>query len=210
VFSLDQAIAEWRREMAAAGIKTSAVLDELESHLREDVEQHVRAGSNGPEAFEVAVRRLGQARSLKAEFEMAGEVAGQGVKFWLRVITFVFGFCYLAVSAYGLLRHDMAIGERVLGFSALAASVLLSLGSYSLSLRFLGTADPRTKKAFTLGGAVLMVSWLMYFVFIILPRCEFEIAGLVIALLWAIAPGAVVVGIGLALEDGARKGFAAR
>jgi hypothetical protein len=33
--NLDPGIAEWRREMAAAGIKSAEVLDELESHLHE-------------------------------------------------------------------------------------------------------------------------------------------------------------------------------
>ena len=39
MFNLDQSITEWRRQMLAAGIKTPALLDELESHLRDDVRQ---------------------------------------------------------------------------------------------------------------------------------------------------------------------------
>jgi len=37
MFDLDQAISEWRRQMAAGGIKLPDALDELESHLREEV-----------------------------------------------------------------------------------------------------------------------------------------------------------------------------
>jgi ferritin-like metal-binding protein YciE len=42
MFDPEQTIAEWRRQMAAGGIKTPEVLNELESHLREDVEQQER------------------------------------------------------------------------------------------------------------------------------------------------------------------------
>jgi len=60
MFDLNQAITEWRKKMAAGGIKTPAVLDELESHLREDVERQVRAGVNGEQAVEMAVSRMGK------------------------------------------------------------------------------------------------------------------------------------------------------
>ncbi|HEX4265160.1 MAG TPA: hypothetical protein VH597_12540 [Verrucomicrobiae bacterium] len=50
VFNLDPAITEWRRKMAAGGIKSPAVVDELESHLHEDVEQQMRAGTSARES----------------------------------------------------------------------------------------------------------------------------------------------------------------
>jgi hypothetical protein len=52
-----------------------------------------------------------------------------------------------------------------------------------------------------LGGTVLWISWMLCFFFVILPRCELEMAGLVVALLWAFTPGAVVGGAALALEE---------
>jgi hypothetical protein len=55
---IELSIAEWRRQMLAAGIKTPALLDELESHLREDVKCEMKAGSNEREAFDRAVARL--------------------------------------------------------------------------------------------------------------------------------------------------------
>jgi hypothetical protein len=42
--NLDQRIAEWRQRMDTGGIKSPAVLDELESHLRDEVEQQMRSG----------------------------------------------------------------------------------------------------------------------------------------------------------------------
>src|SRR5687768_13036549 len=69
MFNLDQAIAEWRRQMAVAGVKDPETLDELESHLRDDVERQLRSGLSERQAFEEAVRRIGQAAALKGEFE---------------------------------------------------------------------------------------------------------------------------------------------
>jgi hypothetical protein len=72
MFNLDQAIAEWRRQMAAGGVHTREVLKELENHLREDIDEHVRSGWDEQPAFEAAVQRLGNAEVLKSEF---GKVA---------------------------------------------------------------------------------------------------------------------------------------
>lgn len=72
MFNLDQAIADWRRQMLAAGIKTPVPLDELESHLRDDVEQQVFSGSSAPQAFEIAVQRIGHAAVLECEFDKIG------------------------------------------------------------------------------------------------------------------------------------------
>jgi len=76
MFDLDQAIAEWRRQMLSAGIKSPVPLEELEIHLREDVEQGMRSGLTAQAAFETAVQRMGQADGLKAEFKKAGKTNG--------------------------------------------------------------------------------------------------------------------------------------
>jgi hypothetical protein len=69
MFDLDQAMAEWRRQMLAGGIETPVPLEELESHLCEDVAQQIRSGASPEQAFSVAVERIGGAGELKREFE---------------------------------------------------------------------------------------------------------------------------------------------
>jgi hypothetical protein len=68
MFNLELAIAEWRQQMLAVGIKTPGALDELESHLRDDVEQRMRLGAGAQEAFEIAVRQIGRPGALRKEF----------------------------------------------------------------------------------------------------------------------------------------------
>src|SRR5580692_5055891 len=72
MFDLEQSIAEWRRQMAAGGIKESVVLDELESHLRDEFERQIKSSSSPQESFEIAVRRIGQPGVLQTEFAIAG------------------------------------------------------------------------------------------------------------------------------------------
>src|SRR5215212_8858498 len=69
MFNLDEAIAEWRQQMVVGGISSAQVLDELESHLRDDAEKQEHAGATTQQAFEIAVQRLGQAAALECEFE---------------------------------------------------------------------------------------------------------------------------------------------
>src|SRR5438067_13169814 len=74
MFNLDEAIADWRRQMAAGGVKNPEILDELESHLREDVEEQMGAGSNTQQAFERAVQGIGQVATLECEFGKVGGI----------------------------------------------------------------------------------------------------------------------------------------
>jgi len=79
MFSLETAIAEWRHHLSAHGVGSSQVLDELESHLREDTEAHLGSGETVQRAFERAVQRIGQAADLECEFEKidARDLPGQ-------------------------------------------------------------------------------------------------------------------------------------
>lgn len=72
MFNLEQAISDWRREMLEAGVKSPEIVDELESHLREDVARRMETGTNVAEAFEEAVQGMGHGSLLKQEFAKLG------------------------------------------------------------------------------------------------------------------------------------------
>jgi hypothetical protein len=71
MFHLESSISEWRQQMLVAGISPSE-LDELESHLREEIEQQMKSGMDRQAAFESAVQKIGRSRQLTAEFKRAG------------------------------------------------------------------------------------------------------------------------------------------
>lgn len=72
MFDLEKALMEWRQRMITAGVKSPETLNELEIHLRDDVEQQIRSGSKAQPAFELAVQRMGQVQTLNAEFRKLG------------------------------------------------------------------------------------------------------------------------------------------
>lgn len=68
MFELERAISDWRREMCSRGVKNPEILDELESHLRDDFEQEGRSNSDVECAFDSARTRLGPNDVLQMEF----------------------------------------------------------------------------------------------------------------------------------------------
>ena len=69
MFDLEQSITEWRKQMLAAGIKTPVPLEELESHLREEIERQTKSGLSETEAFKTAEQKIGQAHVVQHEFK---------------------------------------------------------------------------------------------------------------------------------------------
>lgn len=69
MFDLEKSIADWRGQMLAAGIKFPAPLEELESHLREEIERQRQSGLSKQKAFEISVRQIGEPQPLKSEFK---------------------------------------------------------------------------------------------------------------------------------------------
>src|SRR6185437_8291777 len=116
MFNLERSIAEWRREMISAGIKSRDVLDELESHVREDVEQRMRAGATVDRAFREAVQRVGAAENLNREFAKVRRdprLSHRAMRaLCLVVATFVF-----VVETWTLLMYDISVRGRIFGVS---------------------------------------------------------------------------------------------
>jgi hypothetical protein len=60
MFNLEQSITEWRRQMIGGQIKSATTLDELESHLRENVRALLLTGKSENEAFQIATTPIGK------------------------------------------------------------------------------------------------------------------------------------------------------
>jgi len=73
MFDLEQSISKWGQEMRAAGITRPEILNELEGHLREEIQRLTSSGMAETKAFHNAVRELGNGKLLKQEFKKAGQ-----------------------------------------------------------------------------------------------------------------------------------------
>jgi len=115
MFNLDQSIAEWRRQVIAAGIKTPAPMEELESHLRDDIEQQMQAGLSQQQAFAIAVQRIGQIDALKVEFAKFNQrktMYNHNRMYSTALAILVF---YLAICTVGLINcQRMGLADAVL------------------------------------------------------------------------------------------------
>ena len=209
MFNLDQAIAEWRRQMLTAGIKTPTPLDELESHLRDDVERQRDSGSSAEAAFEIAVQRIGQGNALKDEFEKVGGTKDEQTQKFMRIYCVVFPILYALMCAYGLLNIEMNLTERLLGFIAVAFVVLPTWSTPYLHKLLPVIRNRRVRMAIQITG---ILSWLVcgvLFMNVVLPRLSLTMSQVVVTVLWLMMPVAMISGIAYGLGDAARRQTAA-
>jgi hypothetical protein len=133
MFDLERAIHAWRRQMAAAGVHPAEVLDELESHLRDDVAEQVRSGADAGQAFAAAVRRLGPAGALREEFTKGDRASlRRPRRRFLRGVCFISAAGVFVINTWTLLEYDLGAAERLAG---LCAVVFVAL--YVASVPFL-------------------------------------------------------------------------
>src|SRR5262249_16628667 len=151
-------------QMTAGGIKTSTVLDELESHLREDVERQMKSGATAEQAFQEAVERIGQSSLLKAEFAKLGgfREARQGKLIGIALCVLDAAFSLMWAPRF-LTIHEMAIGQRILGLGAFAVT-FLSVLSWRFSYKYLPVIRNRPfRMAAGVTCSLVGVFWLYLF-----------------------------------------------
>jgi len=68
MFDLEKQIQQWRQTLAGALGGQAEVIEELETHLREEVQRLVRSGQAPERAWETALGRLGSPQQLAGEF----------------------------------------------------------------------------------------------------------------------------------------------
>ena len=164
MFDLKKSIAAWRRQMLAAGIKIPVPLEELESHLREDIERQMRSGVAAQSAFELAVQQIGHAGPLKNEFEKASASGRRLSPQFLGIYCYVTASFMLLVNLGKLAMNEMNLIEP-------AAGVLLALYVGSLPRWHGVLANPRSRwvQAAMRIGVFFVFTWPVWAVFGLLP-----------------------------------------
>jgi hypothetical protein len=150
MFDLDQAILQWRRQLSASGLASAEILDELESHLREEIERQLAAGLTAEEAFHLSVARLGEPSLLRREFTRARKrgsfsQARAGLKLALTGLLAI----ALIMAALPLLGIHLSLAEQGQGIA------LLTLLFLCVWLWKFGRVDPTAPinlKCFTVGA----------------------------------------------------------
>ena len=211
MFNLEQAIADWRQQMLAAGIKTPVPLEELEIHLREEIERQTEAGLSEMEAFKASVQKIGAAQAVQNEFRKVEAVKEDRQWQLVQIMLVAFtGLVPILCSSAGFSKHgvywEMTPGQLI---AALAAVTSLPLLAWSgrLSYRlFPVIPTKRTRDAINLACALPMALWWMAFLRLILPHYDFTVGQLFVTLLWTLFPPmGVCIGLIWGMETAARK-----
>jgi hypothetical protein len=211
MFDLEKAIEEWQRQMRAAGIRTPAPLDELESHLREDVATQMTAGCEASQAFQRAVSSLGAPAALQAEFASA-RLPREHRDRTLRLCCLAAGAlvyaCPLLLNASRILgQMDSADGRLAMAAFALT---LLSLFAGFPACRFLPViAEPRTRTRIQALSFIPILVWFVVLTFGMVPRLECGVGHLSMLTLWAFSPLGVYAGVVFGLDEAARRSVSA-
>jgi hypothetical protein len=203
MFNLEHAISEWRRQMTAGGIKTAPVLDELESHLREDVDRQIRSGIDAEKAFAAAVKKIGPAGALKKEFRKNG-FAPVLEKLMLAMAVLVAAFGVFLMTATMVLCYETSI-ERATGFAALG-SILLVIFGWSRVVPFFPVISNKRKRL-TIGLACMAAGWgiCVLFVHVFVHRFERPDHMVPVIAFFGILPIAIGFVAAQAIERAGRK-----
>lgn len=212
MFNTEKAISEWRQQMLHGGIKTPVPMDELENHLREEIERQVKSGANEESAFESAAQKIGAAEPLKSEFEKASKDLRKAkeARVMQMVSLAVTGFFAIYIGTFLALKKaafsDISTSQQISGFTALALMMLFGFAGLHGHRFFPAIERKKVREIICASTGAALVIWWTVFFWVILPRFEYTLAQLTLATVWSFAmPFGIMFGLCSSIENAARK-----
>lgn len=207
MFDLEQSITEWRKQMLAAGIKSPVPLEELESHLREEIGQQIKSGRNEAEAFNSAVQKIGQAQMVQSEFSKVEESRKvRNAKVVEIVILAATSLYALIMGSFFLFKirgySELTSGQQMSALAACATFALLVWGGRLSHRRFPAIHARQIRDAIYIFSGLLITLWALVCFKIVLPHHDFAIPQLLVAILWGLL---LPMGAGIGFELGNRR-----
>jgi len=175
--NLDERIGAWRESLRKASAASPETLDELEQHLREDVEELVRSGMPEATAFHRAVKQLGDASTIAAEFQKLHQAVWWPIKVVTGVgVTVALALAIIMVSRLGSGRWNLLLAAHVftvvLGY--LATFLVGALGICFVAHRSL--SELSSSRAHSLTRASYVLGWV---------AASLTAIGVLLGMLWA-------------------------
>jgi len=197
--------------MLVAGIKSPVPLEELETHLREEIGQQMKSGRSEAEAFEMAVQEIGTARLLQNEFKKTdkAEYERKEERMLRLVITFMSLFALSLVAALLFRAGNMSQCSSSQQISCLVAVAIFSLPVWCVPLTwriFPVIRAKRARDAIGVSGGALLALWMIVLCRAIMPHFDFTMGELMVVVFWAmIAPIGLLAGVTFGIETAARE-----
>jgi hypothetical protein len=189
MFDLERAIRKWRGQVAAGGI-TPPTLDELESHLREEVDQQVGSGADAQQAFETAIQRMGAPRELRREFAKL-ENARQNPRRFLRRAYVVSAVLVVLIQVGTMAALDWRPWERaaLAGASGLVAAYLAVMPFLP---RWLSAAGLRRALVFIKVVTNVAALWPIVAILAVHKGLHLEIGDVPVMIIWSLYAGILI------------------
>ena len=210
MFNLEKSIAGWRRQLLANGLRTPATLDELEIHLREDIEGQMKLGVSAEAAFYSAAGQLGPADKMQREFAKVGGFVTIGN--WTLPEYFLAAFTVLLPLLMGsiIVCRASVVGlsgtQQILSLAALVAFSGLAWAGRLGHSAFPAVTNRYRRIAIGASATLLVAAWWFLFLRVVLPRYDFTVAQFFTAFTCAwFPPGGAWVGLYWGMETAARK-----
>ena len=201
MLSLDQAIADWRQKLNHTGVKAPAVLDELESHLRDEIEAQTQLGLPERQAFEVAVKRIGPIKTLGREFTGEQRLVNAALIGSMGLYSLVAGVPVLfKLGSFS----EISSAQQLSGLGAVVITTVAALGGRALGRRLLAGSTLYLRIGVCSFGVILVLTWLALFYQHIMTRVQWDVSQLVVVLLWALSPWGVVCGFSVGMVEASK------
>ncbi len=142
MFDLNQEIAKWRNNLAQSETLCKSDIDELESHLREEIEGLKESKLSVEEAFLVATHRLGSPASLAREFakiNWGGALRHRLSWMITGILTYLLATHFAAAVSKDcilLAANSGMTGYRSLGFIGFGSKILTLITTFFLGYFF--------------------------------------------------------------------------
>jgi len=208
MFNLETSITEWRRQMLAAGIKTPVPLDELENHLREEIERQMRSGADDERAFEAAAQKIGSASALKSEFKKVDAARKERTLGMEKNLVFVAANLTALTICGSLLSkpRGLTFGQQMSCLAAITTFTLL-LWAGRLGYRLFPVISAKRTRILIAGLAFASVAlWWVVFFYFILARYDLTPDQFTVVFIWGfITPAGVAWALGFGIDTAARK-----
>jgi hypothetical protein len=212
MFNLEAAIVEWRQQMLKTGLKSPVPLDELENHLREEIDRQMKSGTGAQTAFEKAIETIGAGKLLKSEFEKVDKEA-RAAKQAKLMLTLSHGAIVIFAVFIGAMLFfrigefsELTARQQMSVYAALGLMLLFGFGGRLGYKLFPNIGRKKIRETICVSAGVLLALWWTGFVWGILPRHEYTMAQLLVVIVWSfVMPSGLMLGLGSGLEMAARK-----
>ncbi|MHC4744052.1 MAG: permease prefix domain 1-containing protein [Planctomycetota bacterium] len=135
MFDLNEQITKWRTSLAESEKCSKADIDELENHLREEIDNLTPAGLSQQEAFAIAKGRLGDTASLEDEFaKVNGGYMFRNRLFWMAAGAFAYLVAGCLAGASGNAGAFIGSQAGLGAYSAAAVGIAAGALAYGVIL----------------------------------------------------------------------------